>query len=94
MAGGYPVCSCAPGLKGDPFVECKVDRYCTRDSHCLESQYCDAELRQCNNVCQDDTCIAPNAVCESFKHHSLCVCKPPYEGIGSEGCKVIEGEEK
>lgn len=68
------ICSCLPGLQGDPYTvcrpECVLNSDCPRDKACLRSK--------CVNPCPG-TC-APNAICTVLNHIPTCSCPNGMEG--------------
>ncbi|XP_031635513.1 neurogenic locus notch homolog protein 1-like, partial [Contarinia nasturtii] len=69
------VCTCPPGLKGDPYTfcspECVLNSDCERDKACIQ--------HKCVNPCES-TCCAPNANCNVYNHLPMCVCPTGMEG--------------
>lgn len=63
-----PLCSCAPGTTGDPFVACVYDHGPPN-----------SDGKNNNNPCTPSLC-GPNSVCEIRSGHPVCSCQPNYSG--------------
>ena len=79
----------APGLQGDPYVECRPE--CTVDSDCPRTLACISQ--KCKDPCVYDNRCGINAICEVTNHRSVCVCPPGYEGNAYQLCTPIRERE-
>ena len=77
---GSCLCSCAPGLQGDPRQGCRPE--CVLNSDCLASQ-----------ACSGGSCVSPcpgtcgrAAECSVINHIPTCVCPPGTRGNAFEEC--------
>jgi hypothetical protein len=79
--GNRAVCSCQPGLQGDPFIACRPE--CILNSECASDQAC------INQKCQDPcpgTC-GINAACHVQNHFTICMCEQGYVGDPFTSCQ-------
>ncbi|KAK9513085.1 hypothetical protein O3M35_001355 [Rhynocoris fuscipes] len=85
----HAVCSCPPGLTGDPQigcvnVECETNSDCPSDKACLNTK--------CISPCTtNDRCLEP-AECKVYNHVPDCSCPPGYVGDLEKGCKIVENK--
>ena len=81
------VCTCPPGLKGDPYVTCAT-RDCTHDSDCPPEKAC------INDHCVDPCAIANpcdnSAECRVRDHEVDCSCPPGFQGDRGTACVRVE----
>ena len=94
VVGHNPVCSCANGFTGDPFVRCQprpvaiepvVKPECEVDPDCQTTQAC-IEQRCLNPCIQRPGICAPNAECRVVQHRPVCVCAEGFTGNPQVQC--------
>lgn len=77
------VCSCPPGLTGDPQVGCRQIE-CEKNSDCPSDKAC--VNTKCVSPCTtNNRCIEP-AECTVYNHIADCSCPPGYVGTLEGGC--------
>ncbi|KAG5895969.1 hypothetical protein JTB14_027969 [Gonioctena quinquepunctata] len=82
------ICSCPPGLIGDPFIKCYqqtlIKPECTVDSECSSDKSC------VNQRCQDPCSLAnpcgANAECRTNFHRPTCICPDGWLGNPQVSC--------
>eukprot|EP00095_Tigriopus_kingsejongensis_P012598 maker-scaffold642_size120736-snap-gene-0.27 protein:Tk12598 transcript:maker-scaffold642_size120736-snap-gene-0.27-mRNA-1 annotation:"GH13743" len=80
------VCTCPPGLEGNPYVSCSTVE-CRDNSECTPDRAC------INKQCQDPCAISDQCVdvaqCVVENHQVDCTCPPGYEGTRGNSCKKV-----
>lgn len=78
------VCTCLPGLQGDPYTQCRPE--CVLNSDCPRTQAC--IRNKCVDPCESTRC-APNAICNVYNHLPMCTCPSGTEGNAFIQCRPI-----
>lgn len=73
-------CTCLPGLKGNPYIECKPE--------CTINQECPLKLACITNKCADPCpgLCGSHASCSVNNHFPICQCDPGYTGDPFSAC--------
>lgn len=79
------LCSCPPGLQGNPLVRC-VTVGCQQDEDCDPREKCDYGSQRCIPLCTIGAC-AQGAQCDARNHREFCACVPPLQGDGYSFCE-------
>lgn len=79
------VCTCPPGLDGDPYeaciaVECSDNSACPPEKACIN--------KQCQNPCAISDPCENNSQCIVENHQANCTCPPGYEGSRGNVCQI------
>ena len=76
-------CSCSPGDRGDPNLQC-LALGCRNDDECPPSHAC--INKECKNLCDENDC-GIGALCQVSRHNQTCSCPKGYEGNPSVVCR-------
>lgn len=73
-------CTCLPGMKGDPYIECKPE--------CTINQECPGHLACIDNKCKNPCpgLCGNHARCSVVNHAPPCSCDPGYYGDPFRAC--------
>jgi len=80
---GKEVCTCSPGLVGDPLVGCRPE--CLVSDDCSSHQACVST--KCVDPCQGS--CGENAECEVTNHQGTCRCLQGYQGNPYISCQRV-----
>lgn len=83
VLGHKPQCSCSPGERGDPKIQCLAIA-CRDNSECPHNLACVND--QCIDPCEKDTC-GVGAVCSVTAHRRACQCLEGYSGDPEVACR-------
>ncbi|BES97160.1 PTI [Nesidiocoris tenuis] len=83
----HALCSCPPGMTGNPQVGC-VHVQCEANSDCPSNKAC--VNTKCISPCEEHNPCSSPAECTVFNHFADCSCPPGYIGNNVGGCKEIE----
>ena len=84
------ICTCPPGLQGNPLVAC-IEAGCSSNNECATNEVCDYapgssfSRKECQPLCNPGNC-ARGADCTARDHKETCRCKPPLLGDGYAAC--------
>lgn len=80
--GTFGLCTCLPGYKGDPTVQCGPE--CITSSDCPSTQAC------ISNKCKDPCpgACGSGAQCVVVSHNAICSCPTGHIGNPFTGCRL------
>ena len=85
-----PICTCPPGLQGNPLVAC-IEAGCSQDTDCAGDEKCgfvpgsSFTRKECQPLCNPGNC-ALGADCTASNHRETCSCRFPLKGDGYAAC--------
>ena len=79
---GAASCTCLPGLKGNPYIECRPE--CSINTECAANLACIQNkcASPCPGVC------GSHATCSVQNHFPICTCDPGYTGDPFHLCRL------
>lgn len=84
------ICTCPPGLQGNPLVAC-IEAGCSSHNDCATNEVCDFvpgngfTRKECQPLCNPGNC-AFGADCTARDHRETCTCRHPLIGDGLVSC--------
>ncbi|XP_047739045.1 uncharacterized protein LOC108675679 isoform X3 [Hyalella azteca] len=86
------ICSCPPGLTGDPYIQCLKTAVPPIEPECRVNDDCSNELAcielRCQNPCALYDNCASNAECFVNQHRPVCSCPDGYQGNPNVFCFI------